>query len=87
MTVGGNHERDWPDSGDRYGDVLDSGAQMPRQFWRTILHLAAHCKQLCIWAARVACAASKCGVLHQQRFKLPVFCVLQHGPVLSLRLW
>ncbi len=25
MTVGGNHERDWPASGDRYGDVLDSG--------------------------------------------------------------
>lgn len=25
MTVGGNHERDWPDSGDRYGNVLDSG--------------------------------------------------------------
>lgn len=25
MTVGGNHERDWPDSGDRYGNVMDSG--------------------------------------------------------------
>ena len=25
MTVGGNHERDWPDSGDRYGSIFDSG--------------------------------------------------------------
>lgn len=27
MTVGGNHERDWPESDDRYGDALDSGGE------------------------------------------------------------
>ena len=32
MTVGGNHERDWPDSGDRYGNVMDSGASYPYCF-------------------------------------------------------
>mmetsp|Transcript_1844 Transcript_1844/g.5402 ORF Transcript_1844/g.5402 Transcript_1844/m.5402 type:complete len:625 (-) Transcript_1844:225-2099(-) len=27
MTVGGNHERDWPASGDRYGAATDSGGE------------------------------------------------------------
>ncbi len=29
MTVGGNHERDWPGSGDRFGAAYDSGGRPP----------------------------------------------------------
>jgi len=72
MTVEGNHERDYPDSKDRYHSVLDSGDD-----FGAIIQPFRHCVFIMNirnpdWGLYDPLTGGECGVTHEKRFKMPL---------------